>query len=353
MRKIIPVMLIGASVCSSISPALVLAARNQDNNANSSVWEDPNSKSWGNTPSGVKTALSRVKVLGGSDVNVFNVQWLKEMSRSPSMYHLSEKDVKWANQVIKDADAKNKKVWSPNSKVIIKDSPAVKPKQEQPVLPKKELSEQKPATPKAESRPLPKPIFSADNKSPDLTPVKPVKNKNEKSSAAPSKVPEKINKPDVKIEKPIVKTVDINEDTIDKVLFAVNQLSNDIINIQKQKVYESNQEEALSNLPDVNYIKERTADLSEKAMDNTPASLPIVKNEDVNQSNEIPSLPIVVPDEKTVDVQPESKEDIPVKQNTAWMSSALSTLSLISGIMFMGLFGFYKVSSSSKRKKYF
>lgn len=349
MRKVIPIMLLGASVCSSISPTLVLAAKNQDNNANSSVWEDPNSKSWGSTPSGVKTALSRVKVLGGSDVNVFNVQWLKEMSRSPSMYHLSDTDVKWANQVIKDADSKNRNVWSPNSKVVIKDTPAVKPKQEQQVVPKKESVEQK--TVKAESKPLPKPIFSADNKSPDLTPV-PVKSKVDKiaeNKNVPVKRTEKVHREEVKVEKPVVKTIDVSDETIDKVLLAVSQLSNDLLAIQKQKKYEERQEKAFNNIPDVKYVQVRTENLAENALQNTPDKLPVIKEEKPTEKSVVNEIKPTFKKGESLEVS----EKLINNEDKSWMSSAFSTLSLISGIMFLGLFGFYKATGTTKRKKYF
>lgn len=351
MRKIIPIMLLGASVCSSISPTLVLAAKNQDNNANSSVWEDPNSKSWGSTPSGVKTALSRVKVLGGSDVNVFNVQWLKEMSRSPSMYHLSDTDVKWANQVIKDADSKNRNVWSPNSKVVIKDTPAVKPKQEQQVVPKKESVEQK--TVKAESKPLPKPVFSADNKSPDLTPV-PVKSKVDKiaeNKNTPAKRTEKTHKEEVKVEKPAVKvkTIDVSDETIDKVLLAVSQLSNDLLAIQKQEKYKERQEKAFNNIPDVKYVQVRTKDLAENALQNTPEKLPVVKEEKPTEKSIVSEVKPTLKKDESLEISAKLINN----EDKSWMSSAFSTLSLISGIMFLGLFGFYKATGTTKRKKYF
>lgn len=346
MRKFIPVMLIGASLCSSFYPIFAYSAKSD--NSNSTVWEDPNSKSWGATPPGVKTALSRVKVLGGSEVNIFNVQWLKEMARSPSMYHLSEGDIKWANQVIKDSDAKNKKVWSPNGKVIIQEPVAAKKPEIAKVSQTAVKQEDKSVKVKAESKPLPNPVFVAENKNPDLSPVEVKPRLKEKPFVKPDVVKkEQTLIKEVKKVEPKYKNV--SDETINKVLLSALQLSNDIKIIQKNEKNTAQQKIVLNNLPVIKYVDVKTNEFSQIVIKNTPKvkftqkPLEVIKS----QKPEVVVLSNIPP------VKHENSINNGEDKNTKWMSSALSTISLISGIIFLSLFMFYRNTSQNNRKKYF
>lgn len=110
--KIITVILL---LCFSIISLPIEAKTNAGViSANSKVWDNPESKEWLDTPMFVRMMVKRIKDVSTSkDSSPFSLIWLKEIAKSPQDYDLSESDLVWVNNMIKETEKNKKDEWRP------------------------------------------------------------------------------------------------------------------------------------------------------------------------------------------------------------------------------------------------
>lgn len=116
--KIITVILL---LCFSIISLPIEAKTNAGVvSVNSKVWDNPESKEWLDTPMFVRMMVKRIKDVSTSkDSSPFSLIWLKEIAKSPQDYDLSESDLAWVNNMIKETEKNKKDEWRP---VVIESS---------------------------------------------------------------------------------------------------------------------------------------------------------------------------------------------------------------------------------------
>lgn len=86
------------------------------------VYKDISNSKWKDTPMSVRKVLINLNMLN-SNVNIFEVQWLKEIKTRYELYGLSKSDLDWVNSVLQ----KNSKTWTPrNDYAPIKKSASTK-----------------------------------------------------------------------------------------------------------------------------------------------------------------------------------------------------------------------------------
>ena len=63
------------------------------------VYKDISNSKWKDTPISVRKVLINLNMLN-SNVNIFEVQWLKEIKTRYELYGLSKSDLDWVNSVL-------------------------------------------------------------------------------------------------------------------------------------------------------------------------------------------------------------------------------------------------------------
>lgn len=371
MKNIIPVILISTSLLSGMN--IAYAAKKTDPVSN--VWEDSQSKEWGNTPESVKYVLSNVQISreqggkSGNQTDLFSTKWLKEMQRSPSTYRLTEDDKKWVDNVLANAESKKSSTWKPSNKTpvvpakqkeiknidVVKPIEVVKTKNTDSKAPtgtgltKEAMFKDVNKVVKAESKPLPTPKIEVKEK-PDLTPV-PQKIQEAKLNEVKNNIKEIQESPKKEI---------LDEDDI--FLKSLPQITDEDL---PQSEIEQTREE-MSNIREINTEKRIDELLSKEENSSIESTkIPEVKifeNKDVVE-NKLPVLKESIKTTENIDSKAkesidkniimENKVELNQPLDNKWIGSAISSLVTITILMFIIVMEFVRrMKKNGKLQKY-
>lgn len=123
MRKLIPAVII----CSILASPLAFSENDAKSfDPYSTIWKDPQSKEWGDTPEFVKLLVTRISSVysngqSSADKNTvspFSVIWLQQVLKEPEKYKLSSEDQSWIKTTLIRSAEKGSDEWRPYSEPV-------------------------------------------------------------------------------------------------------------------------------------------------------------------------------------------------------------------------------------------